>query len=92
MRLIQIKASLTDSIVVEDRFSLACIPFAPSIVRSPTFSDIPQSLTMCAAIDVACFRSLLAPDVILSAPKINSSAARPPSMVSIIAKSCDLVT
>lgn len=31
------------------------------MVLSPIFSDIPQSLTICVAIDVACFKSELAP-------------------------------
>lgn len=53
--------SLTNSIALVPSVSLANKPFGPSIVRKPTFSDIPQSLTICWAIDVACFKSLLAP-------------------------------
>lgn len=53
--------SLTISDVFGPRLSDFWKPCGSSIVRSPTFSDIPHSLTMLFAMDVACFKSLLAP-------------------------------
>lgn len=32
-----------------------------AMVRRPTFSDMPQSFTICVAMEVACFKSELAP-------------------------------
>ena len=55
----------------------------------PNLSDIAKFFTIASAILVVPLRSELAPPVTLFAPKINSSAARPPIPVSkvIIEKS-----
>mmetsp|Transcript_29592 Transcript_29592/g.57913 ORF Transcript_29592/g.57913 Transcript_29592/m.57913 type:complete len:205 (+) Transcript_29592:235-849(+) len=71
---------------------VSSLTLAPSVcpVRlaretTPTLSLMPQRSTMFMAMFVACSKSLLAPDVTLSFPKMSSSATRPPMHTSIFA-------
>ena len=50
-----------------------------SYIRGPNFSDRPHLVTMARAILVALSMSLEAPVVMPSAPRVSSSAMRPPN-------------
>jgi hypothetical protein len=66
----------------KDPFPLEPAPLQPHFaplgpLTCPTLSLIPYFVTIARARAVACFRSLLAPLVTSSSPKISSSATRP---------------
>lgn len=73
-----VRPKITNSLVVGPRFSLSRYSRGSSNVRNPIFSDIPNSLTILFAIDVARLKSLLAPtaekNVINQLPSLSLSA------------------
>ena len=59
--------------------------------NSPSSSLMPHSVTICLARLVACCRSLRAPEVTASRPKMTSSATLPPMHTSMRASICRLL-
>ena len=58
------------------------MPWSWPNTRGPSFSDIPNRMTICLAVAVTFSRSFDAP--VVTSPNTISSAARPPSVIAIV--------